>query len=100
MRVFGDLLDFGERARAETREADPQKRVLKMKARPNWESDDYVGVGQDGAVHGHFAATGVRPRCWERLQSRGIRLCKWPHSSPCIIVSYFLVAIGNVQCCL
>lgn len=33
-----------------------------------------VGVGQDGAVHGHFAATGVRPRCWERLQSRGIRL--------------------------
>lgn len=33
-----------------------------------------VGVGQDGAVQGHFAATGVRPRCWERLQSRGIRL--------------------------
>jgi len=33
-----------------------------------------VSVGQDGSVHGHFAATGVRPRCWERLQSRGIRL--------------------------
>lgn len=33
-----------------------------------------VGVGQDGTVHGHFAATGVRPRCWERLLARGIRL--------------------------
>lgn len=33
-----------------------------------------VGVGADGVVHGHFAATGVRPRCWEQLVSRGIRL--------------------------
>jgi pilus assembly protein CpaF len=30
-----------------------------------------TGVGPNGAVQGHFAATGVRPRCWERIVSRG-----------------------------
>jgi hypothetical protein len=29
--------------------ADRAETRPKMKARPNWESDDYVGVGQDGA---------------------------------------------------
>ena len=31
-----------------------------------------TGVGADGAVQGHFCATGVRPRCCERLATRGI----------------------------
>lgn len=36
--------------RAEARAAlPPEKRSLKMKARPNWENDDYIGVGQDGS---------------------------------------------------
>lgn len=36
--------------RAEERAAlPPERRAMKMKARPNWESDDYVGVGEDGA---------------------------------------------------
>lgn len=34
--------------RAELRAAAPAKRIMKMKQRPNWESEDYVGVGQDG----------------------------------------------------
>lgn len=35
--------------RAEVRSATPpERRSLKMKARPNWESEDYIGVGQDG----------------------------------------------------
>ena len=33
-----------------------------------------TGVGKDGAVHGYFAASGVRPRLWDRLLTRGIRL--------------------------
>lgn len=33
-----------------------------------------TGVGADGAVQGWFGATGVRPRFWDRLQTRGIRL--------------------------
>ncbi|HJV62345.1 MAG TPA: CpaF family protein [Albitalea sp.] len=33
-----------------------------------------TGVAPDGSVEGHFAATGVRPRHWERLLTRGIHL--------------------------
>jgi pilus assembly protein CpaF len=33
-----------------------------------------TGVSQSGAVLGHFTATGVRPRCWDRLVTRGIHL--------------------------
>jgi pilus assembly protein CpaF len=33
-----------------------------------------TGVSATGAVEGHFTATGVRPRCWERLATRGIDL--------------------------
>ena len=33
-----------------------------------------TGVSATGAVEGHFTATGVRPRCWERLTSHGINL--------------------------
>ena len=33
-----------------------------------------TGVGTDGAVQGYFAATGVRPRFWDRLLTRGIAL--------------------------
>ena len=33
-----------------------------------------TGVGPNGAVEGHFTATGVRPRCWDRLITRGVSL--------------------------
>jgi pilus assembly protein CpaF len=33
-----------------------------------------TGVAKDGAVLGHFAATGLRPRFGERLKSFGIAL--------------------------
>jgi pilus assembly protein CpaF len=33
-----------------------------------------TGVGKDGSVQGYFTASGVRPRLWERLQTRGIAL--------------------------
>lgn len=33
-----------------------------------------TGVAASGAVEGHFSATGVRPRFWERLVTRGIKL--------------------------
>jgi len=33
-----------------------------------------TGVGPTGAVEGYFTATGVRPRCWDRLITRGINL--------------------------
>ncbi len=33
-----------------------------------------TGVNDKGAVEGHFTATGVRPRCWELMVSRGINL--------------------------
>ena len=33
-----------------------------------------TGVGADGAVQGYFAASGVRPRFWDRLPSRGVAL--------------------------
>lgn len=36
-----------------------------------------TGVGPSGAVEGAFSATGVRPRCWDRLVTRGVRL---PHT--------------------
>ena len=31
-----------------------------------------TGVGPNGAVQGYFAATGIRPRFWERLLSHGV----------------------------
>lgn len=34
--------------RAEARAASPPKMIAKMKSLPNWESDDFVGVGFDG----------------------------------------------------
>lgn len=33
-----------------------------------------TGVAADGAVLGYFSATGVRPRCWDRLNARGVEL--------------------------
>jgi len=33
-----------------------------------------TGVAASGAVEGYFTATGVRPRFWDRLLTRGIRL--------------------------
>lgn len=33
-----------------------------------------TGTGPDGSVQGHFTASGVRPRNWERLVARGLKL--------------------------
>ena len=33
-----------------------------------------TGVNKEGAVQGYFAATGVRPRFWDRMLTRGIKL--------------------------
>jgi pilus assembly protein CpaF len=33
-----------------------------------------TGVAASGAIEGYFSATGVRPRFWDRLLTRGIRL--------------------------
>jgi pilus assembly protein CpaF len=33
-----------------------------------------IGIGQEGKVIGRFRASGVRPKCWERLRSAGIHL--------------------------
>jgi pilus assembly protein CpaF len=33
-----------------------------------------TGVGPTGAVEGYFSATGVRPRCFDRLVTRGVEL--------------------------
>jgi pilus assembly protein CpaF len=33
-----------------------------------------AGMNQDGRVVGRFRATGVRPKCWERLRTAGIHL--------------------------
>jgi len=33
-----------------------------------------VGITQDGKVIGRFRATGVRPKCCERLKASGIHL--------------------------
>lgn len=33
-----------------------------------------TGVASNGAVQGYFSATGVRPRCWDRLCARGVDL--------------------------
>ena len=33
-----------------------------------------TGVGKDGKVEGYFTATGVRPRFWERMTTRGVKL--------------------------
>jgi pilus assembly protein CpaF len=33
-----------------------------------------TGVAGDGKVQGYFAATGIRPRLWERLVTHGIHL--------------------------
>ena len=32
------------------------------------------GIDQDGKAHGHFEATGVRPKCIEHLEAGGVRL--------------------------
>jgi pilus assembly protein CpaF len=33
-----------------------------------------TGIAADGRVRGHFSASGIRPRHWERLVTRGITL--------------------------
>jgi pilus assembly protein CpaF len=33
-----------------------------------------IGLNQDGKVVGRFRASGVRPKCWERLRASGINL--------------------------
>jgi pilus assembly protein CpaF len=33
-----------------------------------------TGISPEGKVMGRFRATGVRPKCWERLRAAGINL--------------------------
>jgi pilus assembly protein CpaF len=33
-----------------------------------------TGMNAEGKVAGRFRATGVRPKCWERLRTAGIHL--------------------------
>jgi len=33
-----------------------------------------VGIGPDGRVRGRFRATGIRPKCAERLAASGVQL--------------------------
>lgn len=33
-----------------------------------------AGIGEDGTVHGHFTATGIRPQCCDRLVQAGVAL--------------------------
>jgi pilus assembly protein CpaF len=35
---------------------------------------EQTGVGPDGHATGHFVATGIRPRCCEKIEHRGIHL--------------------------
>ncbi|MGE5609103.1 MAG: ATPase, T2SS/T4P/T4SS family [Bacillota bacterium] len=35
---------------------------------------EQTGVGPDGHAQGHFVATGIRPRCAERIENRGLKL--------------------------
>jgi pilus assembly protein CpaF len=35
---------------------------------------EQTGVDSDGHAIGHFVCTGIRPRCYERIESRGIQL--------------------------
>jgi pilus assembly protein CpaF len=35
---------------------------------------EQTGVDADGNATGSFTAAGIRPRCWERIEHRGIKL--------------------------
>jgi len=35
---------------------------------------EQTGVDSDGNTTGHFTCTGIRPRVWERIEHRGIKL--------------------------
>jgi pilus assembly protein CpaF len=35
---------------------------------------EQTGVDQTGCATGHFVVTGIRPKCLERIESRGISL--------------------------
>lgn len=35
---------------------------------------EQTGVGADGNAVGHFIGTGIRPKCAERIENRGLRL--------------------------
>jgi pilus assembly protein CpaF len=35
---------------------------------------DRTGLGPDGRVRGQFRATGIRPKCTERLAASGVHL--------------------------
>ena len=65
----------------QTRLSDGSRRVTSISEITGMEGDiitmqdifvfEKTGITQEGKVIGRFRATGVRPKCWERLQRRG-----------------------------
>jgi pilus assembly protein CpaF len=68
----------------QTRMSDGSRKVTSISEITGMEGDviamqeiflfEKVGVTQDGKVIGRFRATGVRPKCCERLRAAGIHL--------------------------
>jgi pilus assembly protein CpaF len=68
----------------QTRLSDGARRVTNVSEITGMEGDiitmqdifvfEKTGLNQEGKVTGRFRATGVRPKCWERLQAAGINL--------------------------
>jgi pilus assembly protein CpaF len=68
----------------QTRMSDGSRKVTSISEITGMEGDvitmqeiflfEKMGITQDGKVIGRFRATGVRPKCCERLKSSGIHL--------------------------
>jgi pilus assembly protein CpaF len=68
----------------QTRLSDGSRRVTNISEITGMEGDiitmqdvfvfEKTGLTPEGKVTGRFRATGVRPKCWERLKSSGINL--------------------------
>jgi pilus assembly protein CpaF len=68
----------------QTRLSDGSRRVTNVSEITGMEGDiitmqdififEKTGLTAEGKVTGRFRATGVRPKCWERLKAAGINL--------------------------
>lgn len=68
----------------QTRLSDGSRRVTTVSEITGMEGDiitmqdififEKTGLSPEGKVTGRFRATGVRPKCWERLKASGINL--------------------------
>jgi pilus assembly protein CpaF len=68
----------------QTRLSDGSRRVTNISEITGMEGDiitmqdififEKVGLTPEGKVSGRFRATGVRPKCWEKLRAAGINL--------------------------